>query len=611
MSAREPTEEPRRRPLLTVLFWLGVGLAPIAALLLLVGQGNGPLRIAAVLAVLAVVLIGLSIALRGDAESVRLDLEETLLEELDDLRGELRNDIATAARATHKAFGEKLLAVQGEIEQLRSQLDPVRGRPSTTAAPAHGAAQPAGRADRVGRGADAERGDWAPPTDVDRVDAGRGRAEGAGRGGVYGRAPEPDHAMRSHGAGGPERDDYRDGYPDEEPTAAGPGRYARAGADHAGPANAAVSPGRGPVGHRGGGGPYGPGEPAWAPASAPPGMPAGVSAPPAAHLAGGVVRHTETVQVTTRQTIVGPHDDGPGGVYGASGNVYGGSGNVYGGSGNVYGAPGNVYGAGYPAGDRGYGGGPGAGPYAAGPSAGAAGGGGTYGSGGYGPGPGSGAGTYGAGPGGGPYGGDGRDDDLDGPPPPRGRRGAEPDDGGYGGQRSEAPRRGRQAEPEPELSTGDPADDAYWAELRGGTRWASVRSDDRGHEVRMGERRASLRTDDFGTELRMEDRWAAARREEPWPDGEPRGGRRGGQGRASWSERELPGRPDDPPALPAAGMAQSAAWAPPGYGAEPEPASWSRGHRADEEYGYPPVDESPRGRGARPGYGPGGDGWRG
>ncbi|MBF9134707.1 hypothetical protein I0C86_38120, partial [Plantactinospora sp. S1510] len=126
MSAREAPEESRSKPLLTVLFWVGVGLAPLAALLLLLGQGNGPLRIAAVLAVLAVVLIGLSITLRGNAEGIQLDLEETLLEEIDELRGELRTDIATAARATHKAFGEKLELVQGNVEALRGQLDAVR-----------------------------------------------------------------------------------------------------------------------------------------------------------------------------------------------------------------------------------------------------------------------------------------------------------------------------------------------------------------------------------------------------------------------------------------------------------------------------------------------------
>jgi hypothetical protein len=50
--------------------------------------------------------------------------------------------------------------------------------------------------------------------------------------------------------------------------------------------------------------------------------------------------------------------------------------------------------------------------------------------------------------------------------------------------------------------------------LRAGDRWASVRSDDRGRELRVGERRAALHSDESGTELRIEDRWAAVRRED-------------------------------------------------------------------------------------------------
>ncbi|GFJ90875.1 hypothetical protein Prum_045170 [Phytohabitans rumicis] len=191
--------------MLTVVFWSGVGLAPLAALLLLVGQGAGALRVAAVLAVLAVVLIGLSITLRRDAETVRLDMEETLLEEVDMLREDVRKDIATAARATHKAFGEKLQALQETVQALRAQIE------------MNAAGQPGG--------------------------AQRQEAPAA--------IPQP--AVAGH------------------------------------------------VGGR-------------------------------ARVPGGVVRHTETVQVTTRQTIVDPHGDDPG-------------------SGTVYGA--NTYGSGY--GNGGYG----------------------------------------------------------------------------------------------------------------------------------------------------------------------------------------------------------------------------------------------------------------
>jgi hypothetical protein len=49
--------------------------------------------------------------------------------------------------------------------------------------------------------------------------------------------------------------------------------------------------------------------------------------------------------------------------------------------------------------------------------------------------------------------------------------------------------------------------------VRAGDRWASVRSDDHGRELRMGERRAGVYSDGRGTEVRIEDRWAAVRRE--------------------------------------------------------------------------------------------------
>jgi hypothetical protein len=221
MPASAPPSGRPGRQLLVVVFWVGVGLAPLAALLLLVGQSAGVLRVAAVLAVFAVVLIGLSITLRRDAETVRVDLEETLLEEIDALRGDVRNDIATAARATHKAFGEKLQALHENVQALRMQM---------------------------------------------QLDAGRGQA-----------APPPPMVAAA------------------EPPQAG---YARAGySQQQAPAV---------VGH----------------ASIP-------APPPAAGHAGGrarvpgVVRHTETVQVTTRQTIVdqGDEPDGSGTVYGA--NSYG------------------------------------------------------------------------------------------------------------------------------------------------------------------------------------------------------------------------------------------------------------------------------------------------
>lgn len=247
MSAPETSAESRRRRLLMALFWVGVGLAPIAALLLLLAQGSGSLRMAAVLAVLAVVLIGLSITLRGDAETVRLDMEETLLDEIDTLREELRNDIATAARATHRAFGENLQLVQDNLEALRGQ---------------------------VGAG---------------RLDAPRGGQERAGydRGGYeQSEPPTPAPAVPNMAAAAPPAS----------------GHYGVPTGQH------------GMIGHQ---------QPAPSPAGGRASVPVAAIPMPRPPVSGALVRHTETVQVTTRHTIVDPHPEDPNGkVYG--GGVYGG-----------------------------------------------------------------------------------------------------------------------------------------------------------------------------------------------------------------------------------------------------------------------------------------------
>ncbi|MFC5944514.1 hypothetical protein ACFPZ4_23955, partial [Micromonospora harpali] len=112
----------RRDPrLLSVLFWIGVALAPVAALILLVADGNGPLRFAAVLAILAVVLIGLSIALRADGDGGHGEAEE-LRDEIDQLRRELRGEIVAAAQRGNQALDVSQRA-QEQVGALRRRLD--------------------------------------------------------------------------------------------------------------------------------------------------------------------------------------------------------------------------------------------------------------------------------------------------------------------------------------------------------------------------------------------------------------------------------------------------------------------------------------------------------
>ncbi|MBG6139220.1 hypothetical protein [Longispora fulva] len=123
----------------TILFWIGVGLAPVAAALLLLSQGGGPLRVAAALAILSIVLIGLSITLRRDNGAVSAEMEATLVEELELLREDVRDDIRTAAKATHAALLREVQTLRGEVDALRGgrpQPGPVT---ATAAVPAPGA----------------------------------------------------------------------------------------------------------------------------------------------------------------------------------------------------------------------------------------------------------------------------------------------------------------------------------------------------------------------------------------------------------------------------------------------------------------------------------------
>src|SRR5690242_6776710 len=126
MPAPEDHDDNRGSGLLKVAFWIGAGLAPLAAALMLISSGASALRMAAVLAIIAVVLIGLSVMLRPDAGRVRAELEETLFDEIDLAREDGRKDIASAARATHKSFSDKLHVVQQQVDALRGQLEATR-----------------------------------------------------------------------------------------------------------------------------------------------------------------------------------------------------------------------------------------------------------------------------------------------------------------------------------------------------------------------------------------------------------------------------------------------------------------------------------------------------
>jgi hypothetical protein len=146
MPASETQHRPSGARALTVVFWIGVGLAPLAAVLVLMSSGATGLRVAAVLAIVAVVLIGLSIMLRPDASRVRVEVEDMVFEELDVLRDDVREDITTAARATHKAFAERLQQLQETVEALRGQVEAARAAGYQVASAKAAPAPPVGRA---------------------------------------------------------------------------------------------------------------------------------------------------------------------------------------------------------------------------------------------------------------------------------------------------------------------------------------------------------------------------------------------------------------------------------------------------------------------------------
>ncbi|WP_433536049.1 hypothetical protein ACQPZK_29735 [Micromonospora sp. CA-249363] len=573
------TPDARRQPLLlTVLFWGGVALAPVAALILLVADGNGPLRLAAVLAIVAVVLIGLSIALRPDGDGAAARTDE-LLDEIEELRRELRAEIVAAAQRGNQALDQAQRAQEG-IAAIRRRLD------ATGAALAGGAPAAEPAAASRARVPAVESVDDTPParsrvplpgdTPVARV---RVPAPGEAAGRVPGpatdedaprvRVPAPDESAGRWG---------RDERADDEPAY----RHRAAEAPEAPAGNVYGAAARPPEHDR-------------AREYNPPreyDRPRERDRPEPTHRPVGVVRHTETVHVTTRHTVV---DGGPA----ESGGRYGG------GYAGQWTPPAQEW-------TRG-GGAQGRAPswddaqesrsaYAAddrdrraddrswgtqqaprGESAPA-----------------------------GPREGSGWGGPERGHEEPRWTaRGDEPewtdqrdayapaDESAWDGR---AQRRGwsEQAEPEragaPQPGPALRADDTgeYWSQLRAGDRWAAVRDDDNGRELHVGERRAEVHADATGTEYRMADRWASVRHEEARRHEDPR-------------RHEDARRQEDPrwqderrPELPVGGVPVPDEWRPPRQrGYEPEPAPERGGRRrVEERYGYPPQDDAPRAGGA-------------
>ncbi|MGH3544847.1 MAG: hypothetical protein ACRDPW_02815, partial [Mycobacteriales bacterium] len=116
--ADEDPAPSRRNKWLSWLFWAGTALAPIAAVLLVMGQGVNPLRAAATLAILGVVCIGLSVTLRDSSSAAHAELAEDLQREVDEVRSELE----TLRRGVQLTVNRELGQVRGELEAAQQVL---------------------------------------------------------------------------------------------------------------------------------------------------------------------------------------------------------------------------------------------------------------------------------------------------------------------------------------------------------------------------------------------------------------------------------------------------------------------------------------------------------
>ena len=131
MPDRDATERHSTRQL-TAMIWAGLGLVPVAVLIVLAGSGDRSLRFAVLLVAVSVVLVGASLLIRNDPELLRMDVADRVADETGTLREELRGEVAAAARATH----HRVQALQDEVARLHRERTPSRPLAGPIAVPA-------------------------------------------------------------------------------------------------------------------------------------------------------------------------------------------------------------------------------------------------------------------------------------------------------------------------------------------------------------------------------------------------------------------------------------------------------------------------------------------
>jgi hypothetical protein len=122
------TQQQTSSPAPTVLLWAGIGVAPVAGGLLVIGGGSGLVRVGGLLAMVAIVLLGSSVVMARRQSAI----ETYVVDEVEQLREDLRSDISHAAKMTHRAMADRLIALSDTVEALRGQMEVLRAHVERT-----------------------------------------------------------------------------------------------------------------------------------------------------------------------------------------------------------------------------------------------------------------------------------------------------------------------------------------------------------------------------------------------------------------------------------------------------------------------------------------------
>jgi hypothetical protein len=98
----------------------------VAVLILLFGQSTGALRAAVALAVITIVLLAFSMAIRPSVDMVRVDIEHRVLDEMERIRMRAQSETQSVARHTHRALTDHIQQLNETISDLRAQVDEVQ-----------------------------------------------------------------------------------------------------------------------------------------------------------------------------------------------------------------------------------------------------------------------------------------------------------------------------------------------------------------------------------------------------------------------------------------------------------------------------------------------------